>query len=363
MSNKIKIVLFEDTPETRSSVLKALKKHLRRAGSVLPFGGFKESAEENRMFEDRIQDILNTRPFLGTTLIVADRDLSKSVPEDFRGLSVSAVAAAANRLAIPICSYAGLTEPDNYDWRGRWEEGFIVLSLREGDDELARRAVIAARGFAQISAKLPQVLRKSSSTSPATILAALLGNPEYADKIALYAVGNPHRLAELRPKKSTPKGEDTRRLGCFLGYWLWDSVLRYPGLLVNAVAAASYLNLSARDFADPKVRSVFDSAVYDGPFADSENPHWWRGMLDDIVSSEHSANGLELVRKKVKPRAKGSRCYVDPSKEAGYYCVIERKPVSLENSKGGVSWLPRGADLARVGKPSYDEYAPWLGVV
>lgn len=361
MSKHIKIVLFEDTAETQSNVLTALKKHLKRAGTVLPFEGFRESTGKNRMFEDRIESILNTRPFQRTTLIVADRDLSKSVAADFRGLSVSAVAAAADRLAIPICAYARHTEPDNYDWRARWEEGFIVLSLREGPDELARRAVMAARGFAEILSKLPQVRRKKTNMSPARMLAALLGKPEYADKIALYAVGDPNRVAEVRPRSMARGDEQIRRHARFLGYWLWDCLLRYPGLVVNEVAASSYLNLSESDFADSKVRSLFDAALYLGPFSDPQNPRWWRGMLDDIVSGENVGSGLEFARKKVKRTAKGSQCYVDPRRAAGYYCVIERKPVSLENSKGGLSWLPRGADLARVGTPRLDEYAPWLG--
>lgn len=361
MSNRIKIVLFEDTPQTRLSVLKALRKHLKRAGVVLPFADFMESTGRKRMFEDRIEGVLSKAPFQGTSLIVADRDLSKSVTADFGGLSVSAVAAVANRLAVPICSYARHTEPDDYDWRGRWEEGFIVLSLREGADELARSAVIAARGFDEIQSTLPRVLRRKSNVSPAKMLAAVLGKPEYEDKIALYAVGDPNRLAEVRPKKTTSGDERTRKLARFLGYWLWDSVLRYPGLLVNEVAAGSYLNLSKADFADPKVRSLFDGALYRGPFSDPRNPQWWRGMLDDMVSNQNVGDGLEYVRTMAKPRAKPSQCYVDPKETAGYYCVIERKPVSLKNSKGGLSWLPRGADLTRVSIPRFDEYEPWLG--
>jgi hypothetical protein len=33
-------------------------------------------------------------------------------------------------------------------------------------------------------------------------------------------------------------------LAAELSYWLWDSILRFPGIVVNEVAAASLLNLS-----------------------------------------------------------------------------------------------------------------------
>ncbi|HBB89524.1 MAG TPA: hypothetical protein DC047_18115 [Blastocatellia bacterium] len=78
-------------------------------------------------------------------MIVADRDLSKS--GRFGGLSVNSVAAAARRLAIPVCAYARAFKSDaDLTWRARWEEGLIVLSLSEGENELARKAAVAARG-------------------------------------------------------------------------------------------------------------------------------------------------------------------------------------------------------------------------
>jgi hypothetical protein len=365
MATNIKVVLFEDIEQRRSEILKALKKHLKPDGEVTAFDGslFSESADDKqRMYEDRLENILRKPPYDGATLLVVDRDLSKSQSYDFRGLSVNAVATASKRLAIPICSYARQPELDDYEWRGRWEEGHIVLRVSEGDDELARRSALAARGFAEIAAQLPQVMRVRANNSPAKILAALLGKPEYSDKITLYSVGDQNRLSEILPKAKQPRRQLQERMTCFLGYWLWDSLLRYPGLLVNEVAAASYLNIATNSFRDSRVQAIFKEALYRGPFADSRKRQWWRGMLDDIVSRQNCADGLELARKKVTSTIKRSRCCVDPSKPAGYYCIISCQPVSLENSKGGFSWFPRGADLTRISKTKFDEYGPWLGV-
>lgn len=85
-------------------------------------------------------------------------------------------------------------------------------------------------------------------------------------------------------------------------------------------------------------------------------------MLDDIVSDQNFNDGLELAQKNVSSEIKPSQCSVDPTKSAGYYCIISRRPVSPENSSGGLSWFPRGADLTRISTEKLEEYGPWLGV-
>lgn len=360
MATNIKVVLFEDVKEVQAQILQALEKYLKPEGEVIPFDGslFRESdADKKLMYEDRLQNILTKEPYDSATLLVVDRDLSKSQESDFRGLSVGAVLAASKRLAIPVCSYAREPEPDDYEWRRRWEEGHIILSLSDGQDEMARRAALAARGFAEIAAKLPEVMAKGP---PAKILATLLGKPEYSDKIALYSVGDKYRLTGM-PRGSRDAEGFIERAALFLGYWLWDTLLPYPGLLVNEVAAASYLNISEADFRRPEVRAIFDGALYSGPFSDSKMPQWWRGMLDDIVSGQNCDDGLALVQEKLGQKFDPCRCYLDSSKSAGYYCIIAEKAVSLENSKGSLSWLPRGADLTRISNPKFEEYEPWFG--
>jgi len=360
----IKIVLFEDDETIRAEVLAALKMRLGQRGDVMPFEGglFQEAdADRTRMYEERLRRILSSGVYEGATLIVADRDLSKSQESNFGGLSVGSVASAAKRLAVPICSYARQPEMGEYEWQGRWEEGHIVLGFSEGTDELARRAVLAAIGFSDITAGLPAVIKEKTNNSVAKILASLLKKPQFTEKVKLYAVGDQNRLTEILDKgKSGSQG--VKVMGHFLGYWLWDSLLRYPGLFVNEIAAGSYLNIDGADFKEKSIQDIFAEALYAGPFADDRNPQWWRGILDDIVAGEKCTDGLELAQKKINAAVKPSKCRVDPSKRAGYYCIISREPVSLENSKGGMSWFPRGADLTRISNDKYDEYGPWLGV-
>jgi hypothetical protein len=358
MAAKLKIVLFEDTAETRSDLTDALRDHFRGEVEVWPPTQSRETAAsgEERMYEDRITDFLQRPPYAGATLLLADRNLAKS--PNFIGLSVAAVAGAAGRLAIPICSYARQPATDEYEWRGRWQEGHIVLNY-ESDEEMARKGVLAAKGFDTLMSSLPKALRDKTNDSPAKVLAAVLGKPEYADKIALYGVGD--QLSAIPPKPKEGKRQRVKRMGCFLGYWLWDSLLRYPGLLVNETAAASHLNIALKDFGKPAIRAVFKKALYRGPFADPRHPQWWRGILDDIVSSKGFDDGLALARQAVGGKIDFCRCSVDSSKPAGYYCIISKKPVNLENSKGGLSWFPRGADLTRISNKKFEEFGPWLG--
>lgn len=358
MATNIKVVLFEDVKEVQAQILQALKKYLTPEDKVIPFEGRLDSESEEdkkRMYEDRLQNILTKEPYDNATLLVVDQNLSLS--KGFGGLSGNAVLGVSRRLAIPVCSYAGVPKPDDYEWRSRWEEGHIILNLSDGQDVLARRAVLAARGFAEIAAKLPEGMGKDP---PAKTLAALLGKPEYSDKIALYSVGDKYRLTGM-PREDGDAEQLKKRTALFLGYWLWDTLLPYPGLFVNGGAAASYLNISEADFRRPEVRAIFDGALYSGPFSDSKMPHWWRGMLDDIVSDQNCDDGLALVQEKLGQKFDPCQCYVDPSKSAGYYCIIAEKAVSLENSKGSLSWLPRGADLTRISNPKFEEYGPWFG--
>ena len=83
-------------------------------------------------------------------------------------------------------------------------------------------------------------------------------------------------------------------------------------------------------------------------------------MLDDILEEHDCEDGRSLASKLLGHEIPPSQCCDDPKVSAGYYCMLSERPVSLENSKGGLSWFPRGADLARVSKSKLEELGPWL---
>jgi hypothetical protein len=358
---QLRIILLDDVPENRDEVLDALRQALGARGEVAPFapgvGGVNDGMTEKRIAAD-----LKVPPNAPLSLIVADRDLSRI--ERYGGLSESTVRQVADSLGTPECGYARgeRDDDDEYIERGEHREACIRLSLKPSIDEFAARTVSIAEGFAFILELLSKVIEGGGKKSPGRLLATILGKPDYADKISLFASGDQSRLESLlRLRKSEDDNERRRRLSCLLGYWLWDSVLRFPGVVMNEVATASYLDIDETDFCERReIQLLYVAARYDGPFAGAKPSLWWRGIIDEIVSNSGCVTGREFAQTKLGVEVRRSRCCENPERSAGYYCFLSGRPVSLENSKPGLPWFPRGADLARVSNSKFDELAPWL---
>jgi hypothetical protein len=358
----LKIILFDDMQENLNAVLAALRSELADNGSVLSFaagaGGKKDGT-----FEERLALDLTVAPNAPIDLIVADRDLSNYAP-DYTGLSESTVRRVADMVGVPECGYARgeRADDDEYIKRGEQRESCIRLSRKPSDAAFAKHVVAVGNGFAEITKKLSEIMEPAARKSPGRMLASVLGKPEYAEKISLFASGDQGRLGALAAVRgSKDAGERNRRLACVLGYWLWDSVLRFPGVVLNEVAASSYLNIRLHEFRqNMHIRKLFAGAIYAGPFAAAKPTLWWRGMLEDLVAEAGAVDGRIYATRQLGTEVPRSECCEDASKPAGYYCFLSERPVSLENSKAGLTWFPRGADLARVCKSRYEEDEPWL---
>lgn len=351
----MKIVLIEDTDEQAAPLLDALSKRLGDRGTVLRF--VPPSGDESKTYDERLIDDLQSEEYRDADLIVADRDLSKT--PRYRGLSESTVRRAAYAVAIPECSYARNAE-DAFLRAAEQKEACIAVSITTSVDHCAEQVVAIAEGFSQIVAGVRKHVVSSARRSPGSILAALLGKPEYADKIGLYASGDQSRLESVLRLRKAESAQRERQLSCLLGYWLWDSVLRYPGVIVNEVAAASYLNIHESEFSRREVQAVFESARYTGPFCAALPNLWWRGMLDDVIAEGGFGDGRELAVSRTGDSVKASVCSEDNTSEAGFYCMLSNKPVCMKCSRSGLAWFPRGADLARVSNSQYEELGPWL---
>ncbi len=353
----MKILLFEDNPQNLVDHFQALKRTLADSGQAIEFQ-IPTRKEVDATYETLIVRDIKECGNQDATLIVADSDLS-SLPS-YHGLSEQVVRSAAAKLSIPECAYArGEGGTADATESLEWREQRIYVRLGT-PDEFASKVVAIESGFATIRQRLESALKRPGRKTPGKILAEIIEKPEYADKVSLYASGDQNRLESALKK---PRREDTdllSQISCLLGYWLWDSVLRYPGVVLNDIAASSFLNISETDFAKPEVSQIFGEAIYMGPFAAAQGRLWWRGMLDDIVAGSKMNDGATLVADRLGLAIDRSRCCEDPEVSAGYYCVLSRKPVSLANSKPGLTWFPRGADLARISSSAYDTYVPWL---
>ncbi len=355
----MKIVLFEDTPPQAERLVKAIRVAIGTEGSVELFTG--TQGPENKTYEERLFADLKEQTYADATLIVADRDLSKT--KAYRGLSESIVRRVADRLAVPQCSYAS-NSGDDFILAAEEREARIAVSISRGEDKCAQQIVAIARGFRELHDKLvdmKEMQQIAGKRSEGKTLASLLGKPEYADKIALYASGDRNRPGHVLNIGKGKDQERLKRVTCLFGYWLWDSVLQFPGVVVNDVAAASYLNIGTEEFCgDTEICGLFSEAIYTGPFAQAKERLWWRGMLDDMVAGVQVTDGRELAATRLNRAISRSECSEDSDIPAGYYCMLSKQPVSLQNSRPGLAWFPRGADLARVSHSRYEELGPWL---
>lgn len=357
---KLKIILLDDIDTNRESVISAIKSALTSEIDAIEF----DPNVVNDMtgtHESRLRNALLAPPHDGVSLIVADSDLSSYAP--LSGLSESTVRRVADELGIPECGYARGERADDHDYveRAEMKEACIRLCWMDSHSKFAADVIDIAQGFRQISDRLSSFTRPGANKgASARALAEILQKPEYVDKIALYASGDQNRLAALSWRQHDRQDAELqhRRRVCMLGYWLWDSVLRFPGVVLNSVAAASYLNIAPGAF--ESVESLFSSARYMGPFSKAKPKLWWRAMLDDLLADSECADGRDHVRKVSGANVDECVCSEDSVAPAGYYCVFSHKPVSLRNSVGGLAWLPRGADLARVSKQQMAEIGPWL---
>jgi hypothetical protein len=355
------VLLLEDNPETGVRVSKAITDALPKSIKFARIEDEPLRGTAHGAYEDRLYDQLRRPQYSGLALLVTDRDLSQS--RRYPGLSEAVVSKVAARLGLPVCIYAAGQKPDSVLQRQRsGGDARIVLDSRD-ERSIAHQVAIIAQGFVDVGKALvtPQVKRaKSKKGGPAAIMAAILKRPEIAPQLSLFATGDQKMISELMPPRgSEEKKERRKRIPTILGYWLFDSILRFPGIVVNEIAAASYLNIHPQSFASSAaIKDLFSDALYKGPFANDQNPRWWRDKLDDVLQGAKVRDGQALVQRRLKRAVKPC---LDGNKRAGYYCVVTGRPVSKENSVGQISWLPRGADLSRVRQDVYDELAPWIG--
>jgi len=361
---KISVLLFEDKRDERETILKALKTTLPKGVEVIPFIG--TAVPLNGTYETRLLNAFKNE-FKQASLILCDQDLSQI--EGYSGLSANVVTAIAREEGIPIAIY-GRGNNDDMLQRLRQRRHFLErrFILELGDEwipeSFAKSAAMVLRGCMEIREFLKEATKKGKAGggSPAVWLSRILGKDSIRTRLSLYGSGDQQYLETLVfTDVSADSNKAIRILSSELSYWLWDSILRFPGILVDETAAASLLNLSPSSWEKEGVRKLFSSALYTGPFS-TRKQHWWRDEIVAILSKNECADGLELAKMKKISGVAPSKCSVDPSKKAGYYCMLSRQPVSIENSVGSIPYFPSGADLARISSKEFARIAPWAGL-
>ena len=360
------IVLIDDDDELLTKLQQALERELAQDGVEIRTWKPDEGEDPLDEFQRRADD--------DTVLVVTDYDLTKSGMTGLFGVSI--VSWCQTRL-IPVGDFsrANLTtlpsEPALFELR--------VPSDIEGG---ARYTATMFRGFKQLRDGLAgDTVDLQSVRSPAQVLAAVLGRPQQESQFALYmsllGAANASLLDTLRsalsPDGVTGKVEKERLLAYVLGHVLANAVLRYPGPILSEKALSAYLATTEEEAKN--VSGIFIEAVYAGPFSAGTN-YYWRADVDRVIDRESAAVEADAafdtsgafnraVVEKVLGRAlRSHECQRCEGKNGGYLCPFTGRPVCerADCSVAANSWIPAGADLSRIEREFYEEWAPLLGL-
>lgn len=356
------VLVFEDDATRATDLTNRIRRLTGDTFRVEIFSPERTKSGASGAFEDRLFSELCTRGLNNAALYVSDRDLSRI--EGYRGLSEAAVSRAADRFGIPIVLYAQGQSAKVLARNSSPGDGKIVLKQRDTARQ-AKEAARIAKGFVAVSRQLKAAARrKKQLPSPAALASWIMGRPQYADRVAQYALGDQKTFASVQTAAEEDEEATKQRIQVrLIGTWIYDSIIRFPGVILNGVAAASYLDIAVDEFLNnAQIRSLFKSALYKGPFADRADHLWWRPDLDDLLLARNAESGKDLAQSALKLNVRSCKCSVNAKLSAGYFCMITEKPISDEESQGGLSWFPPGADLARVSKKELEELRPWLAL-
>lgn len=156
-------------------------------------------------------------------------------------------------------------------------------------------------------------------------LLAMLAPPSQADRQHLLSVGPPLLPADWQVLP--------------VARWIERVLIRYPGVLLDPLHAASVLGLSERSFLDDRVATLFSSSRYVGPLAPAAGRWWKRTLLiiaEGMAKNESPAplyQRLPAGLASVVPEAliEASAC-IDDGEPADSVCYVLRAPVRTAHS-------------------------------
>lgn len=369
MSSKSKsskrIVIFEDTPSHLSELKTELDKLLGK--DLVEVNDFNELYSEKieKLFKktDKIHDKLKKifeDPEIPIEMVIVDLDLSQYQEFD---ISEPVISNVCDSLGIPICMYSRIADENEFERIRNWSERHIVLDSDNPIPVIANQCVDIFKGFQAIKEEFKKV-ENEGSISPIDLISKILKAPEGAESLIVhYKTG----YFSLMTQRLEDAEQRNRFFPVLLGYWIYNSILRFPGVLLNETAAASYLDIDEEFFKNnEEVKRAFEEAKYKGPF-NKITPSWWKDGLDELVaeveieSEDETPLSHLFLRQKGLDKIPPVRCEEGDHDGAGFYCIITKKPVCADHSTGNIAWLPQGAIHSRICTSKWDELGPWFG--
>ncbi len=356
----MRIVFFEDDPQPYEELHEQLESQVATTPNAARFvPPPRRPNEPAQSYDMRLRSQI--RRFLSSprvaSLAVLDYDLTMYDPLVDR----DGVQTVCQQIGVPVCVYTfqpGAATRTEYLLRSRDRE--ISIDVAEQSSRVPQLLISYASGFDQLVANS----NLSSTQRMDQFAKSVLKAPaEAALALQRYRWGPKTPVAVVRASRKLDSARKTRIVASTLGYWVVNELLHFAGVLLNATAAASYLDIDDQQFNErAEVRGLFDDAVYRGPFSET-GPYWWTCELDRIIATGSPASsthgtGYDLAQSKLGGISH-CRC-AEGHEGAGYFCIVSERPVCERHSVRPMALIPLGADRSRIRKREFARLPPWL---
>lgn len=295
-------------------------------------------------------------------IVLLDTNLSKI----HNGLSASACRQALYDLGIAVCRYSKRQtagQSTRYsELRRLAVEGASAIGVSSGllddpQDKLLPWMIEVQRGFANLFDALKKIDYSTvGKLGPAGTLAKILERPSLTSDLLGYTSQTLQFFGSSLTDPSSANDASELRVSVSLGYWLFNSILAFPGPILNLRATAAFLNLRLDSIKDHKaLLDAISPAKYSGPFASVE-AYFWREELEKLLD----VNGGDILQARQLKGMEIARVDTGNSLAQGYLCVISNTEVTEAEAGPNPDWIPVGAQVARIRREIFEQLDPML---
>lgn len=276
-------------------------------------------------------------------LLLVDYDLD--IPENGNVIGISGVALSTElRRKFPEVPIVLFTRKSVFGLQN-------YVSTREKLSNIIDEIIYKQEMFEQGSSKLEDIYRLADGYR-------ILKNQTDRSWSSLLALMGATKSDEILMEQSNPPFPDIDRwVPSSLAVWVRDILLRFPGILYDAVHAATLLGISKEAFLSEDVQGTLASARYNGIFEPTEG-RWWKSKIQSnaysIMSKKEKSAPLREGFPRAWERIKGeaidrSKCVFSGESPADWVCHILKKPVLIKYSLSyTVDNRPSVMDEARI---------------
>lgn len=351
-----RVLIFEDTDEQYELISEPLAHFLEGEGiQIERFGGFEDGeVPEGEASDITLEAITEPSP---PSLVVLDWVLTK-LPV---GVRREHVKVACEEAHVPLCVYH--REPGGQFTHSQrlkqWDEQVIKIDPKDDPADVAEQCASLVKSFVGIHRHLE---RAEDGHLKSALQEILRAPPAAESQLDQYSWGRSEAVTIARETEAMDR---PRAASTFVGYWIYNQLLRFPGVLLNARALASYLGIDSDALEGrPEVKAEFRDAQYEGPFSEIRE-RWWTPGIDEIrgeytePDDDSLADGPELAERMGFEDVEPALC-VAGHEGAGFYCILTDQPVCKEHSIRPRGWIPIGASRARIYEEEFERMRPWM---